>query len=73
MADNDTSQVKIQPGQNSKERSRIENTIGSMDTEAEEANRQIQDDFYGDGGNADNSPIYAGNNTPAIKVNKEKE
>jgi hypothetical protein len=73
MADNHTSQVNIQPGQNSKERRRIENTIGSMDADADEANRQIQDDFYGDGGNVSNSPIYGGNNTPAIKVNKDKE
>jgi hypothetical protein len=74
MAGKNEASLHIDTGQEQAEdRSRLKERIAGTDTEASEANMKLQDDFYGNGGNVDTSPIYAGNNTPAIKINKDKE
>lgn len=73
MAKKDEAKVHIQTGQQSADKE-LEERITSEEEGTTEANLELQDTFYGDGGERDGIvPTYNGQaNTPAININPKK-
>jgi hypothetical protein len=76
MAEKDKTKVHIQTGQHAADKE-LEERITSEEEGTTEANLELQDTFYGDGGGRGNTddlvPTYNGQSgTPAIRINPNK-